>query len=51
MSHQVAPPVGAFVNCVLDDFDAAEMRAVIAAQEFVVIARHVDDTRAVRLGL
>ena len=44
--HQVAPPVGAFVNCVLDDFDAAEMRAVIAAQEFVVVSRDVDYTRA-----
>ena len=31
---------------VLDDLDAAEMRAVIVAQEFVVIAGDVDDARA-----
>ena len=30
----------------LGDLDAAEMRAVIAAQEFVVIAGHVDDARS-----
>ena len=43
--HQIAPPVGAFVDGVLDHLDAAEMGAVIAAQEFVVIARDVDDAR------
>ena len=31
---------------VFHDVDAAEMRAVIVAQEFVVIARHVDDLGA-----
>ena len=46
VDHQVASSVDAFVNCVLDDFDAAEMRAVIAAQKFVVIARDVDDAGA-----
>src|SRR6516165_5740779 len=31
---------------ILDHLDAAEMRAVIVAQEFVVIARDIDETRA-----
>ena len=43
--NQIAPPVGALVDGVLDHLDAAEMGAVIAAQEFVVIARNVDDAR------
>ena len=46
VDHQVAAPVGAFVNRVLDDLDAAEMRAVVAAQEFVVIAGDVNYSRA-----
>ena len=46
MDDEVAPSVGAVVDGVLDHLDAAEMRAVKAAQEFVVIARHVDDARA-----
>ena len=31
---------------VLDDLDAAEMRSVIGPQEFVVVAGHVNDCRA-----
>ena len=46
VNDEIAPAVGAGVDRVLDDFDAAEMRAVIFAQELVVIARHVDDARA-----
>jgi hypothetical protein len=43
---EVAAAVGGLVHDVLDDLDAAEMRAVIAAQEFVVIAGDVDDAGA-----
>jgi len=46
VDHQIAPSVRAFVDRRLDHFDTAEMRAVIGAQEFVVIARHIDDARA-----
>jgi hypothetical protein len=46
VNHEVAPAVDADVKRRLDDFDAAEMRAVIVAQELVVIARHVDHARA-----
>jgi hypothetical protein len=44
---EIALAVRAIVYCVLDDFDAAEMRAVIPAQEFVVISRDVDQPHAV----
>ena len=40
MHDEIAPPVGALVDRRLDDLDAAEMGAVIVAQELVVIARH-----------
>ena len=43
---RIAAAVGAVVDCVLHHLDAAEMRAVIVAQELVVIAGHVDDARA-----
>ena len=46
MGDEVAAPVGSLVDSVLHHLDAAEMRAVEAAQHLVVIARHVDDTRA-----
>ena len=42
---QIAAAVGALVDGVLHHLDAAEMGAVIAAQEFVVVARDVDDAR------
>src|SRR5262245_46090406 len=34
------------MNYVLENFDASEMRAVIAAQEFIVVAWDVNYTRA-----
>jgi hypothetical protein len=34
------------VDSLLDDLDPAEMRAVIFAQKFVVIAGHIDQPRA-----
>ena len=43
---QIAPAVGGLVHGMLDHLDAAEMRAVIAAQEFVVVAGDVDEPRA-----
>ena len=46
VNDEIAASVGAVVNGVLDDLDAAEMRAVIFAQELVVIAGHVGDARA-----
>jgi hypothetical protein len=46
VNDQIAPAVRAQMDRVLDNLDAAEMRAVIIAQEFVVIARHIDDARA-----
>ena len=38
--------VGGLVQRVVDDFDAAEIEAGVIAREFVVIARHIDDARA-----
>jgi len=38
MHHEIAFAVGAGMDRAFGDFDTAEMRAVIAAQEFVVIA-------------
>ncbi|CKX65685.1 Uncharacterised protein [Mycobacterium tuberculosis] len=46
MNDEIALAVGAFVNGVLDNFDTAEVRTVIGAQEFVVVAGDVDDARA-----
>ncbi len=43
---QIAAAVGALVHDILHHLDAAEMRAVIAAQEFVVIAGDVDEAGA-----
>ena len=39
MDDQEAAAVGALVDRLVQHLDAAEMRAVIIAQEFVVIAR------------
>ena len=43
MDDEVCLAVDAMMDRGLDDFDAAEMRAVIIAQEFVVIAGDVND--------
>jgi len=43
---EIAPAVGGHVHRAFDDLDAAEMRAVIAAQEFVVVAGDIDEPRA-----
>jgi hypothetical protein len=45
MDDEIAPPVGALVDGAVDDLDAAEMRALEVAQEFVVIARDIGDPR------
>ena len=46
VDHQIAPPVDAGMDGVLDHVDAAEMGAVIVPQELVVIAGDVDDLGA-----
>ena len=46
MHDQIALAVGADMDRALHHLDAAEMRAVIAAQEFVVVAGDVDDAGA-----
>ena len=43
---QITPAVGGLVDRGLDHVDAAEMGAVIVAQELVVIAGQIDDARA-----
>ena len=44
--HQIAAAVGGLVDRRLRHLDAAEMRAVIIAQELVVIARQIDEAGA-----
>src|SRR5882724_7658145 len=46
VDDEIAPAVDAFVDSVFDDVDAAEMGAVIVAQELVVIAGHIDNLGA-----
>jgi hypothetical protein len=46
VDDKVAAAVRALVDGALAHLDAAEMGAVIVAQELVVIAGHVDETRA-----
>ena len=46
VDDQIAAAVGAVVDMALGDLDAAEMGAVIIAQELVVVARHVDHAGA-----
>ena len=46
VDDEIALAVGALVDGVFHHVDAAEMRAVIVAQELVVVARHVDDLGA-----
>ena len=46
VNDEIVLAVRGFVDGVLDHLDAAEMGAVIVAQEFVVIAGDVDDARA-----
>src|SRR5262249_2594012 len=43
MGDEEASPIGSDVDGILDDLDATEMGAVKVAQEFVVIARNIDD--------
>ena len=43
VNDQITPAVDAVMDGVLHDFDAAEMRAVVASQKFVVIAGDIDD--------
>jgi hypothetical protein len=46
MDDQIAAAVGRHMDRLLDHVDAAEMRTVVVAQEFVVIARDVEQLRA-----
>ena len=46
VDHEVAPAVRALVDAALGDLDAAEGGADVVAQELVVVARHVDEVRA-----
>jgi hypothetical protein len=46
VDDEIALAVDALMNGVFHHVDAAEMRAVIVAQELVVVARHVDDLGA-----
>jgi hypothetical protein len=45
MNHQIAAAVDALMDGVFHDLNAAEVRAVIAAQKFVVIAGYINDAR------
>src|SRR5262245_40726194 len=44
MDHEITAAVDGLVDGVFHDFDSPEMRAVIAAQEFIMIAGDIDDT-------
>src|SRR5262245_31408857 len=46
MNDQIALAVGGDVNGAFEHIDAAEMGAIVVAQELVVIARDVDDSHA-----
>ena len=46
MDHKVAAAIGADMNCIFYDLDAAEMSAVVIPQELVVIARDVNELGA-----
>ena len=46
VNDEIAFSVDAFMDDVFHHVDATEMRAVIVAQELVVIARHVNDLGA-----
>ena len=41
--HQKPPSVGGFVDGVAGDFDARKTQARIVAEDFVVVARNIDD--------
>jgi hypothetical protein len=43
---EIAAAVGSLVDRGLDHFDAAKVSTIVIAQEFVVVARHVDHARA-----
>ena len=42
VDHQIAPPVDADMNGGFHHVDAAEMRAIVIPQEFVVVAGDID---------
>ena len=46
MDDQEAPSVGRRMDDAIDEDDAAEGQADILAGEFIMIARHIDDARA-----
>src|ERR1700730_10299294 len=46
MDDEVAVTIGTNMDIALGNLDAAEMSTIIAAQEFVMIARHVDHAGA-----
>ena len=46
MQHQKLPAVGGFVDRFVHDLDAGDHAAAIAAEDFVVIAGHIDHARA-----
>src|SRR5262249_2582051 len=46
VNDEVAATVSAAMHRILNHFDAAEMRAVVITQKFIVVAGHVDDARA-----
>ena len=48
VNDQQALAVGGFEHIALAHLDAAEMHALIFAQQFVVVARHIDDAGALR---
>src|SRR5690242_2694932 len=50
MKDQELSSVGGLVDRLVDELDAAEVEADIAAERFVMVAGHVDDSGAV-LGL
>ncbi len=45
VNDQIAAAIETFVDRVFHDLDAAEVRAVVAAQKFIVIAGNVDQPR------
>src|SRR3546814_5180625 len=47
VQHQQAAPVGGHVDAMLDYLDPAEVEPGIVPEQFVMVARNVDDARAV----
>ena len=44
VNDQITTAIDACVNGIFYDFNAAEMRAVITSQKFVMVAGDIDDT-------